>query len=214
MASNNFKTLSQAATVTLATKLSAALTANPTSYGLTGPDALNLAGKLTAYTAAISTANSATAAARAAIQAKETAKANLVNLIAVDAKIIYAFPAITNALLAAAGLAIPAVPGTVTPQVPTNLVATPSPDGNVRLTWNRSGNPYGVTFAIETKTEGGTYSIIAVTDAAKLTLAGFTPGVAAWFRVFAVNRGISSAPSLEVSIYHVGGLAAPLQVAA
>lgn len=202
MAQNNLKSLSQAATVAVSTQASTAISAAPTSYGLTPLQATALAALLTAYNTNIAAWDAAEAALRSATQAKALAKASLTSNLADLAKIIYAFPGITDTLIAAAGLAIYATPGTVTPVTPTDLIANPKPTGAVALKWNRSGNPYGVTFAIEAKPEGGTYSVVAVTDASKFTLSGYTPGVATWFRVVAINRGLRSDPSLEVSIYH------------
>lgn len=213
MASNNFHTLSQAATVALSQVFGGAVNGAPTSYGLTAIQAGTVTTTAAAYNTAITNFNTAKADLAAAAQAKAAAKQNLVNLIAEFAKIAYAYPNITDQLLADAGLAIYKTPGTITPQTPTSLVANPFATGDVELTWNRNGNPYGVSFGIETKGETGDWEMIMVTDATKFTVTGFTPGTAAWFRIVAINRGIRSTPSLEVSIYHDGGQQLQLQAA-
>jgi hypothetical protein len=202
MASNNFKTLSQTDALAVANQFSAAITANPTTYGLTAANATAFAEDLTKYNNAISASDLANAAAKSATQDKSDAKFDLMDSLASFAKIAYAHPGITSGDLAAAGLAIPATPGATVPQTPTSLVASPSADGDVLLTWNRSGNRYGVSFAVQVRGETGDWSVVAVVTAAKARLSGFTPGVAKWFRVVAVNKGVESTPSLEVSVYH------------
>ncbi len=205
MAQNHFHTLTQANLVNVGTQFNTAIVATPANYGLSALQAASFTPLLTAYNTAISNYNAAKAAQAAAMQAKVSARAALTALLADFAKVAYAYPGITNEHLADAGLAIYKTPGTVTPQTPTQLLAEPYATGDVDLSWNRNGNPYGVTFAIETKGEAGAWTMVTATDAARHTLTGFTPGVAAWFRVVAINNGVTSTPSLEVSVYHDGG---------
>lgn len=212
-ASNNFHTLPQTSLVALAQVFGGAVNGAPTSYGLTAIQAGTVTTTAAAYNTAITNYNDAKAAFRAASQAKAAAKLVLVDLIAEFAKIAYAYPNITDQLIADAGLAIYKTPATITPKTPTQLVADPFATGDVDLSWNRSGNPYGVAFGIETRGETGEWALLTVTDATKFTVTGFTPGTAAWFRIVAINRGIRSTPSLEVAIYHDGNQQVQLQAA-
>lgn len=51
--------------------------------------------------------------------------------------------------------------------------------------------------------------VVAATPRASLTVDGFAPGAAAWFRVTAINASVASTPSATVAIY---GPSAPAAV--
>lgn len=76
--------------------LSAKLTATPVPYGVTAPQATALAALVTAFATALGVATNPATRTRAAISAKDAAKTPLVANIRNLARVINAFPSITN----------------------------------------------------------------------------------------------------------------------
>jgi len=142
----------------------------------------------------------------ATVQAKDAEQKVLVNSIAALAKTVYANPAVTDAMIAALGLAPRKSPSKNTPVQPLSLTATPNADGTVKLKWNRNGNASTIIFVIETSADGSHWDLVKATNRTSYTAFGFDPGVLAWFRVTATTSTASSAPSTAVAIY---GPAAP-----
>ncbi len=187
---------------------------DPALYGLTPAKVTALQNAGTALGSAITAAIATEAAFRADIQAKENARQTALDNVSLCAGLMYATPGVTDEMVAAAGFQPRDTEKTpIVPQEPTGLFATPNANGTVFLGWTRNGNPYGVDFVIEVSADGSSWAQQTVTKKKSVTLEGFAPGVAKWFRVKAVNRGLTSVPSLPVSIYAPGG-EAQLQIAA
>ncbi len=91
------------------------------------------------------------------------------------------------------------------PVTPTMLVAQPSADGTIKLTWDASTNFYGTTYLVEGSADGTTWSTVSTTTAQKITLTGYTPGAAYWFRVSARHNGQTSVPTASVPVWGTGG---------
>ncbi len=173
------------------------------AYGLPKATTDLLATGATALTGAISASEASRAAEKTATRAKEAKRVAVVATLGGVAATLYANPAITDAQLAAVGLA-PRRAATPRPQAAlpvAGLAAKPAVDGSVRLSWGRSGNSKSAIFQIEASPDGVSWAIVATTTRVSATLLGYAPGAATWFRVTAVTSTTSAAPSTPVSIY-------------
>lgn len=195
-------------------KMGTAFTGSPASYGLTVLQATIFTGAVTTLQEKVADLADAEAAYHAAVQAKNAAMDAVTTSMVQLAAIVYATPTITDEQLADAGLAIRSKPGKITPTTPLALTAVPNTDGTVALKWKRNGNPQGVMFTISVSDDSETWSNIAVTQAARFTLAGYKAGVQKYFCVTATTRGVNSPASLPVIIYPSPSSAIELHVAA
>lgn len=91
---------------TFAAAFSSQITATPTAFGLTAPQAVTLATLNTTFATALGVATNPSTRTAAAVAAKDVARANLQFLIQSYASIIQAFPTITEAQLSALGLTV------------------------------------------------------------------------------------------------------------
>ncbi|HZH97594.1 MAG TPA: fibronectin type III domain-containing protein [Fimbriimonadaceae bacterium] len=187
----------------------------PSSYGISAAMAVSLGNAATEFNDALADHFSAIAASKSATSLKNQKRENLVKVLSEVGAIIYRTPSVTDDMILRAGYAVHdthASPGTV--DKPLSLQANPSADGSVKLTWNRNGNKGGTIFNVEYKTENGQWAFLASTTKAKITVTGFTPGIATWFRVRASRDTSYSLPSNEAPIYHASSPPSQLQVAA
>jgi hypothetical protein len=167
------------------------------------------AGNLTALNAAntnlasaITSAQNAENAFHAAIAAKNAAMASVLDAIKPIAKLVYANALLTEAEIAATGLAIhDTQPTPVTVGPISNPVVNAFADATAVLTWDRNGNPQGVIFEVESSTNGTDWSFWGSTTRRKAELSGVTPGVTRWFRIRAAKSGQASAWSVPVAAY-------------
>lgn len=201
MASNTFYKMGSEALETFGLALFAQVDGD-TPYQIPAGQLTALSGANTALGAAINAAQEAENAYHAAIAAKETARQNLVSAISAVAGTIYANSALTDAEIAATGLA---VHDTTRSPVPvysvTNATIAAAADGTAILEWDRNGNAYGVLFEVESSTNGTTWTLWTSTKRRRITLSGVTPGVTRWFRVRATTSSSASAWCVPVAAY-------------
>ena len=214
MASNDLQRKPELALLEMASTAAEVIGSAPVSYGITAQTALQLMAAKDTFDEAIKEAAAAHAAAKALTTAKLEARDQLVSIMSSIGAVMYRTPTVTNQMIERAGYAVHDTHKSA-PSVdePINLLAYPASNGSVKLVWSRNGNKIGTIFNVETRTENGTWTIVASTTKAKATLTGFPSGVTAWFRIRATRDGIASLPSNETSIYHTPAPAF-LQVAA
>ncbi len=216
MASNNLQKLTPDELLALANQMKTTIGPGPLNlYGVSAGQIAALASGDTDLGTSITGVVSAKAAYHSAVQNRDTKQGVCLGAIVSIAKSIYANPAVTPAMISALGLQPHSTTRTkVTPSTPTELTATPSPDGNVLLKWNRNGNPSSVNFLIESQTGTGAWTFVQDTGKARVTLGGYVPGVAVSFRVVASKNGLMSAASTTAAIYAAPPSAPALQIAA
>ncbi|MBL8059184.1 MAG: hypothetical protein JNK63_00540 [Chthonomonas sp.] len=175
-------------------------------YGLTEAEVEALVATNDAFDSSITASMNADAAKLAATQAKYAERATTLDAMSSFVGKIYANPEVSNEMLAAANLSPRPSHSGARPLVPVfDFLATPSPNGEVRLKWNRSTNLRSVTFVVEAQTgESGPFEFIASTTRTTLTLTGFEPGQMRTFRVLATRGSQTSAPSNLAVIYGEG----------
>lgn len=206
MSENNFGGLKDSTLHTTLKEISDNVNAAFASYGLTTLQGAAWEAAADDFGVKIGAVENAKVAYEAAVVAKDVSRASLLSTTTDMTGIIYAFPGITDVLLASAGLAVYSTTKTPkVPSTPSTPLALPSATGDVKLKWNRLSNPTGITFVIESKGETGDWAQVATTTAAKITLSGYIPGVPRWFRIVATHRGLSATPTLPVAIYHEEG---------
>ena len=211
---NDFSKLTDAALVNKGTTTKTAIAGSEASYGLLPGDTTALNSDVVDFNKSITDAENARAAAQSLTQDKDAKRQALLAELTGIAKKVYANPAVTNAMLVEAGFAPRSTTRTpIVPVTPANLVANAFVNGDVKLTWDKAGNKYGVVFQVEAKSETGDWTIVATTTQSKIALTGYAPGTAAWFRVRATKNGIITTGSNEVSIYHSSSTPS-LQIAA
>lgn len=214
MAGNTYSSMTNSALRTLATQMATVMGASPTTYGATAAQVTALTTANTTFGTDLTNTEAAKEAYKAAVRTQEDDRAVLVNNVALLARQMYNKSGITDAQVAATGLAVRDHTRTnIMPTQPTNLLATPYADGSVDLKWTKN-NPYGVTFFIEASIDGGAWTQVFATKRGSIKLYGFTPGTPTSFRIKAENRGVVSAASNESEIYPQGAQASFLQVAA
>ena len=105
------------------------------------------------------------------------------------------------------------LPGPKTsPEIPLEFSATPTATGSVNFRWKRNGNTNSTVFTVEANSGDG-WIQVASTSKVRLTLTGYTPGIAVNFRVRASRNNQTTAPSNESGIYGEG-FGSSLQIAA
>lgn len=177
--------------------------ADPGAYGVSAGIVADLAACETEFATDITQLVAARAAALAATQARDASRRAASEVLSRLAASLYANPNVSDAMLADAGFAPRDKKRTrQKPHQPTNLLAKPDIHGNVALTWEPSGNSYGVTYVIEWRREDSeSWSFLGTTTRKRARFRGFAPGVPAWFRVTASRNTVVSAPCYPASIY-------------
>ena len=206
MAENIYHRCSYPQLATLGEQVSTVVTATPATYGCTPAQATALSDAVAALVSAISNQEAARSAYRASTEAKINARLATIAALADVAGEIYATDTLTSEQIAATGLAVhnnlptPSMPSEVL-----DVVAFPSANGNVKLSWDRNGNLTGTTFIIEYTTDMSSWNYAGTTTRSKITLGGYAPGVTTTFRVTAVRNETAATPSLPVTIYQAEG---------
>ena len=214
MAGNTYSKMSNSALQTLAIQMGNVIGASPATYGASSDQVTALVTSTTTFGTDLELTESTKEAYRSAVQLQNTDRAELISNIALLAKQMYNKAGITNAQIAATGLAVhDSASSPIMPTQPTNLFATAFADGSVHLKWTKN-NPYGVTFFIEASVDGGAWTQVFATKRGSLKLYGFPAGTTTSFRIKAENRGIVSASSNESIIYPQGSQESFLQIAA
>lgn len=187
----------------------------PTTYGLTAANFVTLANYEEQFDDSVAGVAAAKAAAKAATQTRDADRKTLADFFGQLVNAIYANPAVTDAMIADAGLQPRDKTRTKpTAYTPTNFNAAPDAGGNVTFTWDANGNSKNTLYVIETQSPGDeAWTILASTTKRRVTFYGFAPGVEKWFRVSAQRSSGASTPSFPAVIYGVAGGPA-LQVAA
>jgi hypothetical protein len=171
-------------------------------YEIPAPILASLNTAVTELNAAVDEAEAAKAAFHAANNAKGASRQSLVDNISAVAALVYSNSNLTEAEITATGLAVhDASRSTVVPVEVTNLVAEAYSNGQALLKFHRGANPYGVTFEVESSTNGTNWSLWTTSQKQRVTLSGVAPGVTRWFRVRAKKGALSSAWTAPVAVY-------------
>jgi hypothetical protein len=202
MASNNFASRSDPALLQVANQAYTVINDDPIGYGVQAGQLTALNTARAALDSSIDGLTAARAALAAAIQARDAARLSTIEALGSIGATIYNAPGVTDEMLAAAGYAVHDTTRTpVMPTTVTNLVVVPNSNGTALLKWSRSGNPYGVQFAVQVRTAGGGWEWVSSPTRTRVTLSGVTPGVTRYFRVIAFKGGIYAIPSEPVVAY-------------
>lgn len=190
-------------------------TANKATLGVTPEQLEAMTTIFDAYSASLTAANDAKAAARAAVSAKNAAKSAAHDEVMNWAKVWRADASIPDSILADLLLPPHVTPGTKTaPSTPTNFTFTITPEGVVQLSWKRNGNRSGTVFNIEGSSDGTSgWTVVGTTTKAKIALAG-SPGTTWYLRVVAIRAGQSATPTNPVVVWPTQSSRAALQLAA
>lgn len=198
-----FRRLNTEALASTATFIAAGIAPTPANFGLN-------AGQATALTDAadvLSSYNTDLQAALAVVDSlrigQEAAKQTVIEEFTTLLNLSYADPAVSDISLGGLGLAPRnTTRSTVVPVQPTDLIATPRVDGTVKLSWNGTGNKYGVVFEVQAGSIDATeWVTVASTTRKNIVVSGFTPGQIRWFKVRATKNGFVTEWSLVEGIY-------------
>lgn len=199
---NDFHNLSPTRTVSVAT-----LMAHACGEDATPPFGLSAAQKTALQTGAaeLDVANAALVSAkcayRAAVLDRNAKRKSCVRAMASVARTLFASGA-TPGQIAAFGLSPHSKERTKgVPTTPASLLAQALPNGAVRLTWNRNGNPRGAMFQIEAQQGDDSWAIVGFVTACKAVVYDPKLGARTRFRVRASKCGQVSPPTPEATIY-------------
>lgn len=187
---------------------------NKTTLGMTAQQVTDLTNLCNAYITQYNAANTARLAAKAAVASKDANKKTALTSLYSYVKTWRANAAIPDSLLEQLMVAPHNVSGTTTPPVtPLDLVAFSDGQGNIELRWKKSTNKSGTQFVIEQRTSPTEdWTLAGVTTKQKYELTR-TPGEYVAFRIIAVRGGMTSNPSIPVSLWD-NGSGQTLQIAA
>lgn len=181
----------------------AAIVGSPASYGVSVPIATAYQAAFDAFDSAILDAEAAKVAYHAAVEAQSAARAAFLDKASQIGAIVYNNPLVTDSMLIAANF--PPHDTTKSPQAPvtpTDFIVEAVANGTVNLKWNRNGGPANTNYIIETQTPGNeTWTATYQTTKTKATLAGFTPGQPANFRIVAQKGDQFAYPTTTEMIY-------------
>lgn len=158
-----------------ALNFSTLITATPTAFGLTAPQATAYAALYAAFNTALNTATDPSTRTKVTVAAKDVARANLESNTRTLAGIVQGFPTITPSQLAALGLTVrsaarPPVPAPVTAPVlsiVSNNVLTSAVRYGDALTPASRAKPFGAV-ALQLFVKYGTVPPVSIADAALL----------------------------------------------
>jgi len=177
--------------------------ANLVTLGLIAGDVTPVSTEKSTFDAAITSNIAKQAEAKAATQKKSTVKTSLNSKIRVLVRKIQANPAVPPELKAQLGINVgDAIPSSIMPQQPLDLMANPSASGVNKLQWNRNGNPFGTVFIIETQDKATSpWAFAGTTTKATFDHNGQIPGRTLFYRVIAQRNDTLSQPSEVVVVY-------------
>lgn len=199
---NTYRSMNASQLITLAGQVTAAVGPIPTIYGTTAGVVTAITSQTELLLEAETVYEAQKVALTAAKEDRDTQQAALVSQVAALARTIYAKQGLTNAQIAATGLAVhDSVPSPSGVSTPSDFNAVPSADGQCKMKWNRNGNGAGTTFIIQSSADGEAWATIFTTTKASSTLGYFAPGEIRYFRVLAQRGGEVSWPSETVGIY-------------
>lgn len=173
--------------------------------GLSPADVTTFNSTRTAYQDAVSAQIAARDAAEAATTTKNNSYGAAFDLVQVWAARWQADPAVTAELKQQLGLVVRDTSPSPRPLYPaTEMTGTGNGVGTVKLRWNPNGNQTGVTYFVQSRPVGGSWSLLTATTRSRIALGG-QPIEPTEFRVVAERRGEMSEPSYAVVVYGEGG---------
>lgn len=171
--------------------------ANLSTLGLVAADITAVTTKKNEYSTKLNNAIAKQAESKAATEAKNIAKQQLVTNIRVLAKQIQAKPEVPNNLKEQLGLNVPDLtPTSSIPVPPIELSANISTTGLAKIKWNRNGNIFGTVFLIEFSNNYSTgWQIIGSTTKTTYETPLLEPSGSNYIRVKAQKGELTSDPS-------------------
>lgn len=143
------------------------------------------------------------AAAKQAVELKDTNKTRVVQDIRSRAKIIQADYKIPNNIREALGLPVyDTIPSHEVPYQITNLTVEGFDFGSNKLNWDKNGNKPGTQYIIEAQYGvDGAFQVIDTVTATRYDHKGQTPGVAVYYRITPRRGKLLGDPSSTVGVY-------------
>ena len=200
---NRFGNRSSQDLISLAALIHSKAPVAPNEWGITSGEISGLVQTSGDLTDKVNALVAARAAEKTAMTARDGSRDSLLYVLNSVAATVYANPNVTDEMLSAIGLAPRRANGSrpVAPTAVTDLLAKPSVDGNVRLSWKRGANRPSTVFLIQTSPDDATWTTVRAVTSTRETLSGYEAGEGMWFRVVATNRVGEAAPSAKASIY-------------
>ncbi|MGE0001292.1 MAG: hypothetical protein AB7F50_10710 [Fimbriimonadaceae bacterium] len=182
--------------------------------GLSPADVTSFNNTRTSYQNAVAAQVTARDAAEAATITKNNAYKSAYDLVQLWAAVWQADPAVTAELKQQLGLVVRDTNPSPRPLYPaTEMTGTGNGVGTVKLRWNSNGNLAGVTYLVQSRPVGGTWSLLTATSRTRVALGG-QPIEPTEFRVVAERRGQVSEPSYAIVVYGEGSSFLSLEQAA
>lgn len=171
--------------------------ANIVILGLVAADITAVTTKKSDYSTKLNNSIAKQAEAKAAVEAKNSSKDQLVTNIRVLAKQIQARPGVPNNIKEQLGLTVPdPTPTPTLPVPPTELSAKISTTGLANIKWNRNGNVSGTVFLVEFSNNYSTgWRIIGSTTKTTYETPLLEPSGSNFIRVRAQKGEFTSEPS-------------------
>lgn len=177
-------------------------TDNMAALGLTAPMLAEIEDAALNFNTQLASATAAKAAQHAAVQAKDTQKSTSKEVVSKYAKIFRANAGVSDELLAQLMLPPHNTPGSsLSPTIPSTLVASANGDGVTTLRWSRNGNIKGTIFQIEKRTSPTAAWTILDSTSRRTFVTISSPGQYIAYRVIATRNGMTSAPSTPVVLW-------------
>jgi len=182
--------------------------------GLSPADVTNFTTTNTNYSADVAAYTAAHDASEAATTSKNASYRAAFDLVKLWANKWQANPAVTPELKQQLGLVVRDTSPTPRPLfAPTAMSGSGNGVGTVRLRWNSNGNLPGVTYLVQSRPVGGSWSLLTASTKTRIAIANLAM-VPTEFRVIAERRGLLSEPSYAVVIYAEGEGSTAFQIAA
>ena len=183
--------------------LAAVMLANLTAFGISQAQYDALDGFLAKFQTKLAAHVTAQAAAKAATEAKNLARTDLIDCFTELVNLIQAKKDVPNELKDAAGIPVhDKIPTEIIPVPPTELTAESFTNKKNGLNWKNGGNKPGTLYVIEAKIgEATSFSFVDVITATKYEHTDRTVGVKAIYRVRAKRGNKISDPSNEAAVY-------------
>ena len=207
MGKNNIQVLAPSEAIALAANIVTVCGPGPTNaYGIDHGTLTQLGAFSGSLTEAGNAVDLAYSAYQAAVQTRKGTLNTLRFLLANAARQAYTSPDSTATKIAQLGLSPRSKNrAKIPPIAPDGLVAQTEATGEIRLVWNRAGNPEGTMFLVEARTGGGAWKTAAHTSAAKTVLRDMPPTGPTQFRVTALRNDEASVPSPILLLFPASG---------
>lgn len=177
---------------------------NQLPLGLTPAQVTTLNNAKTAYQNAVAAQITAYNNAEAATLTKDAAYRAAFDLVKLWAPQWQANPSISNELRLQLGLVVrDSGPSPRPVFAVSDFSGSGNGVGTIKLRWKANGNAPGVTYLVQSRPQGGAWTLLAATTKTRIAL-GNQPIAATEFRVIAERRGVMSDPSYAVVVYGEG----------